>query len=97
MAAKIAALQFSGSLHADAVNRPCLQSQCRELSLLGAHRAPLLSAFQSEANLQGHLPMVDLAVLDLTTGFGNLEPAHIANCFLGTGQGIFDRFFESLW
>jgi len=41
--------------------------------------------------------VTNLAVFDISARFRHLKPTHIANCFLGTRQRIFYRFFESVW
>ena len=40
--------------------------------------------------------MTDLAVVDITAGFGHLKPAHVTDCFLGACQRIFYRFLKSV-
>ena len=53
--------------------------------------------FQSEADLQRHLPVGNASVFDVTAHFRNFEPAHIAHCFLRSGERVFYGVFDSLW
>jgi hypothetical protein len=41
--------------------------------------------------------VADFAVLDVPTGFGNLEPSHVANGFARSRQPILDCFLKSVW
>ena len=52
---------------------------------------PLL--LQCEANLDGYLPVGDLAFLDVATRFHHLKPLHIADGLAGRGNGRVDGIF----
>ena len=50
---------------------------------------------QSEAHLQGHLEMGDLAVLDVTTGLDDLEPLEVADRLVRPGDGALDGVVDA--
>lgn len=62
----------------------------------GVVEASSVLVFEREADLDLHLPMRDLAVLDLTAGLFHLEPAHVAHRLAGALHGVLDRMVEAL-
>src|SRR5262249_5966581 len=66
------------------------QSQDRRLASAGS------SLVERESNLERHLPMIDLAVLDVSSGFGHLKPTHVADGLFSACQRIFYRLLKSV-
>ena len=58
--------------------------------------APACLFVEREADLHGHLPVIDLAILDVPAGFDDFEPAHVADGLLGAAEGIHHRFFDAV-
>jgi len=74
------------------------------------HRFParLRSGFHGEADFDGHLPMIQLSLVDISARFDHLEPAQVfdrlvraLNSFFngvldgsGRGAGEFDEFID---
>ena len=61
--------------------------------------ASLPFAFRSvvhrHADLDPHLPVGDLAILDMASGFHHLEPSHLALTDLGLGDGVLNRRLDT--
>ena len=51
---------------------------------------------ERETDFQRDLPMVYLAILDMSAGLAHFEPAHVTNRFFGARDGIFDRVLDSI-
>src|SRR5882724_12536545 len=49
---------------------------------------------QGKADLQGHLPIAYLSVLDPSTGLRHLKPAHVADRLFGARQCIMYRLLK---
>src|SRR5262249_53572706 len=51
--------------------------------------------FQSKTDFQRHLPVADLTLINVSAGFGHLEPSHVADGLFRARQGILNGFLES--
>src|SRR5437667_418190 len=54
------------------------------------------SSLKGEANFERHLPMGDVAVLEIAARFAHFKPAHVADGFSRTVECIFNRLFNSI-
>ena len=61
-----------------------------------ARRGSRVLFVEREADLHRHLPVIDLAVLDVPARFDDFEPAHVADGLLGAGQRVRHRFFDAV-
>src|SRR5690606_22498188 len=50
---------------------------------------------KGEAYLQGNLPVLHFAFLDMAPGFDNLEPTQVSHGFTGRGKGVLNGVFNT--
>ena len=50
---------------------------------------------QSKTDFQRHLPVADFPLVNISAGFGHLEPSHVANSLFRACERIFNGFLES--
>ncbi len=55
----------------------------------------ILTRHYFKTDFQRHLIMADRAIDNMTSGFCDLKPIHIADCFIALSQGIFYSIFDT--
>ncbi len=57
----------------------------------------ILSAIQCEPHLHCHLPVRNLAILEVAAYLGDFKPPHIADCFASSTDRVVHCIFDAVW
>jgi hypothetical protein len=54
------------------------------------------SGFHGEADFDGHLPMIQLSLVDASARFDHLEPAQVFDCFIRAFNGFINGVLDGV-